>query len=75
MRRKVRVTFPKLVQEVLQIDKEYFGMKGETLFNLVVEGLGFEKGLELELGLDTVDEKKSILFTLNEKIRSFFQIC
>lgn len=65
--------FPKLVQEVLQIDKEYFGMKGETLFNLIVEGLGFEKGLEL--GLDTVDEKKSILFTLNEKIRSFFQIC
>ena len=36
VRRKVRVTFPKLVQEVLQIDKEYFGMKGETLFNLKI---------------------------------------
>jgi hypothetical protein len=62
--------FPKLVQEVLQIDKEYFGMKGETLFNLIVEELGFEKGLEL--GLDTVDEKKSILFTLNEKNTKLF---
>ena len=41
-------------------------MKGETLFNLVVEGL------ELELGLDTVDEKKSILFTLNEKNTKLF---
>ncbi|MBM6823104.1 hypothetical protein H5986_10590, partial [Fusobacterium mortiferum] len=47
MRRKVRVTFPKLVQEVLQVDKEYFEMKGETLFNLIVEGLGFERGFEL----------------------------
>lgn len=70
MRRKVRVTFPKLVQEVLQVDKEYFEMKGETLFNLIVEGLGFERGLEL--GLDTVDEKKSILFTLNEKNTKLF---
>lgn len=70
MRRKVRVTFPKLVQEVLQTDREYFGMKGETLFNLIVEGLGFERGLEL--GLDTVDEKKSIIFSLNEKNTKLF---
>lgn len=70
MRRKVRVTFPKLVQEVLQVDREYFEMKGETLFNLIVEGLGFERGLEL--GLDTIDEKKSILFTLNEKNTKLF---
>lgn len=27
MRRKIRVTFPKLVQEVLQIDQEYFNLK------------------------------------------------
>ena len=70
MRRKVRVTFPKLVQEVLRADREYFEMKGETLFNLIVEGLGFERGLEI--GLDTIDEKKSILFTLNEKNTKLF---
>ena len=33
MRRKIRVTFPKLVQEVLQIDQEYFNLKKETLYN------------------------------------------
>lgn len=70
MRRKVRVTFPKLVQEVLQMDIKYFEMKKETLFNLIVEGLGFEKGLDI--GFETVDEKKSILFTLNEKNTKFF---
>lgn len=73
MRRKVRVTFPKLVQEVLQADREYFGMKGETLFNLIVEGLGFERGLEL--GLDTVDEKNPLYLLLMRRIPSFFQIC
>lgn len=70
MRRKVRVTFPKLVQEVLIKDREYFEIKGETLCNLIVEGLGFEKGLEINL--DILDEKKSILFTLNEKNTKFF---
>ena len=39
MRRKIRVTFPKLVQEVLQIDQEYFNLKKETIYNLIIEGL------------------------------------
>ena len=43
MRRKIRVTFPKLVQEVLQIDQEYFNLKKETIYNLIIEGLGFQE--------------------------------
>lgn len=70
MRRKVRITFPKLVYEVLQVDKEYFGLKGERLFNLIVGNLGFEKGLDINI--DYIDEKKSITFNLNEKNTKLF---
>lgn len=70
MRRKVRVTFPKYVYEVLQKDKEYLDLKYETLYNLIVEGLGFKQ--IYELGLEVVDEKKSILFTLNDKNTKLF---
>lgn len=70
MRRKVRVTFPKLVQEILYKDKEYFELKKETICNLIVEGLGFEKGLEVSF--DIFDEKKSSIFSLNEKNTKYF---
>lgn len=65
MRRKVRLTFPKLVQEVLEIDKDYFDLKNETICNLIIEGLGF-KGT-IEIGFDSLDEKRSISINLNEK--------
>ena len=58
MRRKIRVTFPKLVQEVLQIDQEYFNLKKETLYNLIIEGLGFQE--ITSIGADIIDEKKWI---------------
>lgn len=65
MRRKIRVTFPKLVQEILEIDQEYFNLKKETLYNLIIEGLGFQE--ITSIGLDIIDEKRSINFNLNEK--------
>ena len=70
MRRKIRVTFPKLVQEVLQIDQEYFNLKKETLYNLIIEGLGFQE--VTSIGLDIIDEKRSINFNLNEKNSKLF---
>ena len=65
MRRKARVTFPKLVQEVLLQDKEYFHLKKETMCNLIVEGLGFVQ--YSTLGVELMDKNKSITFNLNEK--------
>ena len=73
MRRKIRVTFPKLVQEVLQVDQEYFSLKKETLYNLIIEGLGFQE--ITSIGADIIDEKRSINFNLNEKIVSYFLKC
>ena len=70
MRRKIRVTFPKLVQEVLQIDQEYFNLKKETLYNLIIEGLGFQE--ITSIGADIIDEKRSINFNLNEKNSKLF---
>ncbi len=70
MRRKIRVTFPKLVQEVLQVDQEYFNLKKETLYNLIIEGLGFQE--VTSIGLDIIDEKRSINFNLNEKNSKLF---
>lgn len=70
MRRKMRVSFPKFVQEVLQTDKEYFNLKKETICNLIVEGLGFEK--ISTIGSDILDEKRSINFNLNEKNTKLF---
>ena len=72
MRRKIRVTFPKLVQEVLQIDQEYFNLKKETIYNLIIEGLGFQE--ISSIGADIIDEKRSINFNLNE-IVSYFLRC
>ena len=73
MRRKIRVTFPKLVQEVLQIDQEYFNLKKETLYNLIIEGLGFQE--ITSIGVDIIDEKRSINFNLNEKKVNYFLKC
>jgi len=73
MRRKIRVTFPKLVQEVLQIDQEYFNLKKETLYNLIIEGLGFQE--ITSIGADIIDEKRSINFNLNEKKVNYFLKC
>ena len=70
MRRKIRVTFPKLVQEILQIDQEYFNLKKETLYNLIIEGLGFQE--ITSIGSDIIDEKRSINFNLNEKNSKLF---
>ena len=70
MRRKIRVTFPKLVQEVLQIDQEYFNLKKETIYNLIIEGLGFQE--ISSIGADIIDEKRSINFNLNEKNSKLF---
>ena len=66
----LRVTFPKLVQEVLQIDQEYFNLKKETIYNLIIEGLGFQE--ISSIGADIIDEKRSINFNLNEKNSKLF---
>lgn len=64
MRKKVRVSLPKLIHEVIYRDIRYFGMKKETIYNNIVHGLGFEK--LLDIGGELIDEKKSISFNLNE---------
>lgn len=71
MRKKVRVSLPKLIHEVIYIDIQYFKLRKETLYNLIIQGLGFEK--LLEIGGDLLDERKTISFNLNDINTELFQ--
>lgn len=65
MRKKVKASsLPKLVYEVLYKDGQYFSLKKETIFNMIVQGLGFEK--VIDMGSDIVDERKTLSFNLND---------
>lgn len=55
MRKKVRLSISRLVYEVMEKDIAYFGMKRETLYNSILQGIGFEN--VLEIGYTALDEK------------------
>lgn len=66
MRKKIRVNIPKLVYDVIVNDTEYFGLKKESLYNTILQELGFEKINEIGKELLDLDDKRLIVFNLNE---------
>lgn len=66
MRKKIRTKIPKLAYEVITKDVEYFNMKKETLYNMIIKELGFEKFTEIGYDLFSLDTKGEVYFNLNE---------
>lgn len=53
-----------VIDEIIYADSQYFSLKKETLCNMVVQGLGFEK--LTDIGNDILDKTKSLSFNLND---------
>ena len=66
MRKKIRVKIPKLAYEVISKDVEYFNLKKETLYNIIIKELGFERFTEIGYDIFSLDEKRESYFNLNE---------
>lgn len=71
MRKKVKATsIPMLVYEIISTDTQYFSLKKETLYNMIVQGLGFERlG---DIGHDILDKRKNLIFNLNDTNTELF---
>lgn len=66
MRKKIRVKIPKLVYDIIIQDMKYLDLKRETLYNIILQELGFEKINEIGKEILNLDEKRQIAFNLNE---------
>lgn len=66
MRKKIRVKIPLLVYEIITEDLKYFKLKRETLYNIILKELGFEKLSDVGKELLELDRKQQIAFNLNE---------
>lgn len=65
MRKKLKgFAVPMLVHEIIYADSQYFSLKKETLCNMVVQGLGFER--LTDIGNDILDKTKNLGFNLND---------
>ena len=65
MRKKLKgFAVPMLVHEIIYADSQYFSLKKETLCNMGVQGLGFER--LTDIGNDILDKTKSLGFNLND---------
>lgn len=71
MRKKVKATsVPMLIHEIIYSDTQYFSLKKETLCNMIVQGLGFEK--LVDIGTDILDKTKTLSFNLNDMNTELF---
>lgn len=66
MRKKIRVKIPKLVYDTILQDIEYMNLKRETMYNIILQELGFEKINEIGKEILNLDEKRQIAFNLND---------
>lgn len=71
MRKKIKITVPKLVKEILEQDMEYFNYTKEKLCNLIIQELGYEKTIPLYEKMENED-KAIITFNLYEKNTAYF---
>lgn len=71
MRKKIKVSIPRLVKEILEQDMEYFNYTREKLCNLIIQELGYEKTIPLHEKME--DEDKVVInFNLYEKNTIYF---
>lgn len=71
MRKRVKITLPKLIKEILNEDLIYFDLKMENLCNIIVREMGYDQTLRLHDRLSN-KEKTSINFNLNRRNSMFF---
>lgn len=70
MRKRVKLSIPKLIKEILDKDTDYFGIKLEKLINIVVQEMGYEELLRIHDKLKS-DRKIPITFNLNDRNTKF----
>lgn len=71
MRKKIKVSIPRLVKEIIEQDMEYFNYTREKLCNLIIQELGYEKTIPLHEKMEEED-KVLINFNLYEKNTVYF---
>lgn len=70
MRKKIKVSVPKLVKDILTLDLEAFNVKLEKLCNIIIQEMGYDSFLPLHEKMK--NEKTTILsFNLNKKNSQF----
>ncbi|MGL5764040.1 MAG: hypothetical protein ACRCX8_00220 [Sarcina sp.] len=72
MRKRVKLSIPKLIKEILDKDIEYFNIKLEKLCNIIVQEMGYEPVLRIQDKLKN-ERKIPITFNLNERNTKFLQ--
>lgn len=72
MRKRIKLSIPKLIKEILDQDTTYFNIKLERLCNLIVQEMGYEPTLRIQDKLKT-ERKIPITFNLNERNTNYLQ--
>ncbi len=71
-RRRVRLSIPKLIKEVLLEDMKYFNLKMDKLCNMIVEEMGYSKLLKFHKKL-RLEKKLIINFNLTQRNTKYFK--
>ena len=70
MRKRVRVSIPNFVREILDNDMEYYSFSKDKICNIIIQRLGFENTQSLHKKV--VDNTSILNFNLNEKNTELF---
>nr|WP_307776580.1 hypothetical protein [uncultured Cetobacterium sp.] len=71
MRKKIKVSIPRLIKEIIELDVKYFGYTREKLCNIILQELGYQKTIRLHEKMED-EEKTTLTFNLYEKNTMFF---
>lgn len=70
MRKRVRVSLPNFVREILESDMAYYSFSKDKICNIIVQRLGFENTQSLHKKV--IDSTSILNFNLNEKNTELF---
>lgn len=70
MRKRVRVSLPNFVREILESDMAYYNFSKDKICNIIVQRLGFENTQSLHKKV--IDTTSILNFNLNEKNTELF---
>lgn len=71
MRKKIKVSIPRLIKEIIELDIKYFGYTREKLCNIILQELGYQRTIRLHEKMED-EEKTTLTFNLYEKNTMFF---
>ncbi|MDP0507204.1 MAG: hypothetical protein Q7K47_08325 [Fusobacterium sp. JB019] len=70
MNKKIKISLPRYVVEIVEKDKNYFSISKDAIYNKILAGVGFNKIRKIETSI--FDKKISVCFNLNNKNFSLF---